>query len=258
MIATAASSFRSAGKLRFLRGNLLPKPSRNRQSKGESMQVVNPYYARESAVGRVFDVGTWRHRAILGCVVCVAMAALFAAATFCAVFPETLGDPASEAIVELQAEIVQAHVDYPWFMLAGEIVGGLLAWMFLMMAVSSLIVRSQGPFYLRVGPGGISMRLPGGISMWNPRHKILERDLAWSEIEHWEIVQHKQFGSLSANSGNLEAELNLRLPGGERHSISLSWFREPARVVWSKIQDAMEMTPMDLPAEAPEYESAAY
>lgn len=219
------------------------------------MQVVNPYYARESSVGPVFDVGTfvgpkwyspkWLVALSLG-IGCLAVASVL-------LFPGLLEwvqfDATRRAAESLQRSIETWQKDYPWPLLGGAALACGLAYIFLAVLLASQLLRTHGPVYLRVGPGGMSLRIPAGLDKFRPWYKFLELDAPWQEIAGYKIVQHKQMGSLSPNAGNLNAFLHLRLNNGAQHIIDLDWFREPARVIYGKIQDSVEMVPMDFPQE---------
>jgi hypothetical protein len=101
--------------------------------------------------------------------------------------------------------------------------------------------------------GGLALRVPDGLSLraLGLKSGVLRRDLRWEEISHWEVVQTKRFGALSANAGNLYADLNFKTVHGESHSISLDHFREPARIIWNRLQDAMETAPALLDQASP-------
>ena len=215
------------------------------------MKVVNPYYARESSVGSVFDVATWHppKPVSFGFLVTVALTVGCAAATLCAFFPELLGWFDHQWSTELQKAIGEAKRDYAWAVRGGAALGLLVTYALCCITVADQALPFRGEFYFRAGPGGFSLRLPNGLDRFRPWYQILQLDAPWPEIASWRIVQHKQLGSLSPNAGNLHADLHLKLANGKRYLIPLAWFREPARVIWRKIEDAVEMVPMQFTPE---------
>ncbi len=214
------------------------------------MQVVNPYYAHQSSVDYVFDVATWvpRRWHSPGWLVLCLLGVALATTAIVLVFPQVLAlvDQAAlnSSLESLQETIEKGQKEHPWRILSGAAVAAGLAYLFLAVCVADLLLLSE-PVYFRVGPGGMVLRVPNGLDLFRPWYKLLDLELAWSDIADWRIVQHKQFGSLSPNAGNTYALLHLRRRDGKRHCIALNRFREPARVIFARIQDSIEMVPMD-------------
>lgn len=218
------------------------------------MQVINPAYAHDSSVGPVFDVGAWAPPGWCSPSTIMALAAgsATAAAAAAVLLPDILSLQALEWAAPLRSEIELAWKSYPWWMGGGALLAVAVAYLFLAGGIAHLRLRSRGEFYLRTGPGGLSMRVPDGLSMLTPSFAVLELDAAWDDVAEWRVVQHKRLGSISPNAGNLDAELRIVLRDGRRHVIDLSWFREPARIIWNRIQEAVEMVPMSFEGPAAE------
>jgi len=215
------------------------------------VKVVNPYYASESAVGPVFDVATWRKSKLLSANFAFALGMFVVCGTVTVVmlYPGVLNYFAQEWATSLRRTIDEGYRDHLWPLRGGTFVCALLTYMGFAVGIADRIALSQGEFYLRAGPGGFSLRVPNGLDSFCPWYKIHALDVAWNDIERWKIVQRKQFGAISPNAGNLGADLHLRLKNGRRHTIRLNDFREPGRIIWRKIEDAVEMVPMDFGAE---------
>ena len=67
--------------------------------------------------------------------------------------------------------------------------------------------------------------------------------MPFDQLADWQIVQHKRFGSMSRNTGNIMAFFKIRTVDGRREEFDLDGFREPAHVIHSKINDALQMVP---------------
>lgn len=204
------------------------------------MIEMNPYYARESQVGPVFDVATFSSRKALmigfsGFV----FAALVGGAALYAWKPTLLMPHPPQPIVEINREIAKLWRDYPQGTPYGIAGMGLVAGFFVLAAGSYLYQSFTGEMYLRVGEDGISFCVPRGFG-------TLAHDLPWNEIEDLTVTQIKQFGSLSRNAGNLGGHLTLRTRSHGKLFIPLDDFREPAHLIYDRIREAQETRPAEL------------
>jgi len=167
--------------------------------------------------------------------------------------------PKAEPLKGLVGGILDAHTNSPWAIRTGMAVTGLFGWMSSFYGIASW--RDAGDdYYFRVGPGGISVRIPDGIdwSMCCLRSAVLQRDAGWDEIDNLTVAQKKQFGSLSRNAGNIGALIRLRLQDGHKLEFSVDMFREPGHIIHRRIGEATEMVPANLGSTAedvaPQYE----
>jgi len=224
------------------------------------MLEMNPYYAHESEVGPVFDVANWSPgknvaMAIAALVFGVALLGFVIAATK----PTLLLDDPPELVTSLTDEFKDLRKEHPWGTYAGLGVATFLGVIGLMGAVACTVDVATARYYFRAGPGGISFRVPQGFD-WSKAglaFSALEIDLPHDAISNWTITQTKQFGSMSQNAGNISASISIRTFGGKKYGFSLDMFREPAHVIKSKIDDALEMTPAMLGPE-PSYDDDSH
>ena len=216
---------------------------------GPDMIEMSPFYAHSSSVGPVFDVATWsdgkaRKMGIFGLLVGLGfvLVTLFLANPLW--FMEL---PKAEPMKGLVGGILDAHTDSPWGVRAGMAVTGLFGWMSAFFGIASLR-DAGGNYYFRVGPGGISVRVPDGVdwTMCCLKSAVFQLDAPWNEIEKLTVVQQKQFGSLSRNAGNIGASIKLRLQDGRKHEFSVDMFREAGYIIHRRIGEATEMVPADL------------
>ncbi|NQT37426.1 MAG: hypothetical protein HQ581_08060 [Planctomycetes bacterium] len=217
------------------------------------MIEMNPYYAHRSSVGDVFDVASWSPRKALGGgLFCLLAGLVVATATCYMVQPKLLVKNPPKILKELNQEMRIGWKKHPWGMQAGLGGAGCMAFMLLAGGVATLGDFLRSDYYLRAGTGGVSLRVPQGVS-WSKlclASKVLRLDLSWDQVERWTVVQEKQIGSLSPNDGNIAAHIDLKTSDGKTHSFSVDCFREPARIIYQKLQDAMKMTTARLaPAE---------
>lgn len=217
---------------------------------------MNPFYAHDSSVGPVFDVATWSRAKAAGMVVaCLIFAILCVTGTVYAWSPDVFLDDPPEVLQDLNTEIADLKRQHPWGAYAGIGVLGLVGLLAVAGTYASLVDLTRGDYYFRAGPGGISFRVPDGLdpAMCFLAFKVLELDVSGDEIGEWVIVQRKQAGATSRDAGAISADLKLKTTDGKRYEFSLDCFREPARIISSKIEDALAMVPADLgPTEPPE------
>lgn len=201
---------------------------------------MNPYYAHDSAVGPVFDVAKFSHfKAVAMGLSGLVFAAIVGATALYVWDPTWLVPEPPQIVAELNQEIDQLWKDYPQGTQYGVIAAGLVAGFFVVAACSYLYQAFTVEMYIRVGEGGMSFRVAQGF-------KALEVDLPWDEIESWTVTQEKQLGSLSRNTGNLSGNLSIRTYTQGKYHVSLDDFREPAYLIFNRIQEASEMRPANL------------
>jgi hypothetical protein len=82
----------------------------------------------------------------------------------------------------------------------------------------------------------------------------LELDLPWDEIDDLTVVQIKQLGSTSRNSGNIGAELKIKTRTGKKHDIRLDGLSAAAYLIHERLNEARQMEPADL--DAPQLQDA--
>ncbi len=210
------------------------------------MIEMSPFYSHQSAVGPVFDVATWsRGKTWFMAAAALLFGLLVVAAMVFAWQPTLLLDTPPEVLAGFHEETVKLAKENPWVAYGGSAVVGLIAFFSLAASLASAVDAIRGGYYFRAGPGGISLRVPHGLdfSKLCLAFKRLEVDLHMDQLDDWTIVQHKQFGSMSRNSGNVMAFLKIRMANGKKEEFNLDCFREPSFVIHSKINDALQMVP---------------
>ena len=222
------------------------------------MIEMSPFYAHDSSVGPVFDAATWSPgRSLWMGIVAFGFGVVITVAIIAAWTPTLLVDKPPQVLTDFHDETLKLAGEHPWIAYGGSVLAGLFALVVLAASCACAMDAASGDYYLRVGPGGISLRVPHGL---DPARLFLasakrEADIPMDELDDWTIVQNKQLVSLSRNAGNVSAFLQIKVRDGRRHYISLDCFREPARVIRSKINDALEMVPagfsLQEPVEAP-------
>ncbi len=215
------------------------------------MQEMNPYYARQSSVGPVFDVGTWNTRfAVMSVLMGLGMFVVLSIAAYAFYDPTLLAKFDAKMWRELQREILGIWKDYPLGSQIGLGAAIFFAYIGLAASVSTLFDSFDPDFYLRVGAGGMSLRVPDGVDLLKLGFvsRILKLDLPWHEIKEWKVTQTKQFGAMSPHAGNISADLTIRLMSGKKHVVNLDHFQENGHVIWKRIGDASELTAAELQA----------
>lgn len=217
------------------------------------MIEMNPYYFHSSSVGPVYDVAQWSRRSALGGAVMFLVAGAAIAVGVCFAWePRWFFEEAPAWLDELPAEILKGHDEHPWLMRGGIALFGLFAAFLFVGAIDFLRQFVANDFYLRAGPGGLSLRVSGRLA-WSKcclATHTWELDLPWEQIEGWKIVQVKRLGSLSQNAGNLSASMTIRTTAGKQYDFSLIGFREPSHVIYNRIQEATELVPAQVGEEA--------
>ncbi len=217
------------------------------------MVEMNPYYARESKVGPVFDVATWNARfAFAAIFFAIAMFVVCGSAAYVVASPASLAKAKSQTVKDFHKALVDFKKDHPTWAGAIVVVAGVLAWFGFAGTFAMASDFLQPNFYLRIGPGGISLRLPHGLDVKKLcfATEKLELDLPWNEIADWKVMQTRRLGSLSPNAGNVSADMTINLHNGKRHWIDLNIFKENGRIIWQRISEAAEMAPMQFDAPA--------
>jgi hypothetical protein len=206
------------------------------------MIEMNPYYARESEVGLVFDVATFsRLKALAMGLSGLVFGVLVGAAALYVWQPNSVLPHAPKWIADGNRETLQLWKDYPLGtpLCVGGV--GLFAAIFLGGSLSYLFQTLTGDFYVRVGEGGVSFRVPQGFS-------TLALDLTWDEILKLTVTQEKQLGSLSRNVGNIGGHFTIRTRSHGNVFVCLNDFREPAHLIHRRIQEARDTRPAELVA----------
>jgi hypothetical protein len=210
------------------------------------MIEMSPDYAYPSSVGPVFDVATWSTRkTVTMALFAIPLGLLLLAAGLYFWNPNLLAAHLPKFLKSLTPEVLKLHKQYAWVKWAVPGGLGVFGFVFTAGGIASLADAFRADYYLRMGPGGIALRMPDGIDLakFGLRFKVLALELAWNDVADWQIVQVKQLGSLSRNAGNLSGHLKLRTFSGQKHWLSLDGFREPAFIIHSKAQDALQMVP---------------
>lgn len=204
------------------------------------MIEMNPYYARESEVGPVFDVATFSRRKAVAMVFSgLVFAALVGGAALYAWNPTLLVPHPPQLLAEANQEISKLWQDHPQAAQIGVAAAGLVAALFVTMSCAYLYQAFTQEMYVRVGEGGLSFRVPHGF-------RSLALDLPWNEIIKLTVTQEKQLGSLSRNDGNLGGHFTLRTRSHGNLYVGLDDFREPAHLIYDRIQEATATRPAEL------------
>lgn len=207
------------------------------------MVEMNPYYAHSSDVGDVFDVATWSPRKVLGNGIVGALVGILVAAAAVLLWnPQLLANLLPELAKTLEKQIRAIDKQYTYAILLAIISLATIAYVFVAAGLGGVFDAFRRNIYFRAGPGGLSIRVLRGVA-WDKLgfgSGVLCIDLPWSDIDRWAITQKKQFGSLSRNAGNLDATFNVLVYGGRKYSFSLDFYREPARIIYERIQTARE------------------
>jgi hypothetical protein len=225
------------------------------------MTKMNPYYAHRSPVGDVFDVATWSPGKNFGMgLTGIVLATLAAVAAVCVWDPGMMAQYVPDLAKDLARANAKLTRAYPWATPAIVFGLGALAYIFLAAGVTFATDGMRSNCYFRAGPGGMSLRLPNGMSLAKLGFgsQVVNLNLPWSSIQRWTITQHKRLGSLSPNAGNRNAHFDLKLRDGRRFRFSLNIFREPARIIYSRIEESQGMTTaLMAPADAGASDAAA-
>jgi hypothetical protein len=209
------------------------------------MTEMNPYYAHPSPVGDVFDVATWSPGKNFGMgLTGIVLATLVGLLAACVWEPGLLGDYFPGLANDLERDMDKLAKPFPWAIPAIVAAMGVIAYIFLAASVTFVTDAMRNNCYFRAGPRGMSLRLPHGMSLAKLGFgsRMVTLNVPWEQIQRWTITQRKQIGALSPNAGNLNAHFDLKLRDGRSFRFSLDTFREPARIIYGRIEESQGMT----------------
>lgn len=172
--------------------------------------------------------------------------------------PSLVVQKPGEPLRSLNKEIEKGHKELGAGMTLAIVSAGVFGFVFLAGGLSEILGVADPNFYFRAGQGGFSIRVLQGID-WGKLGlglNVVEVDIGWDEIEDWQLTQHKHFGSLSRNAGNISADFSLKTVDGKKYSFTLDTFREPGHIIHDRIQEAMEMVPAELGGESRQADEA--
>lgn len=197
---------------------------------------MNPYYARQSDVGPVFDVAHYSPRRAIGTAVIGLIFGLVLGVGAVYLWnPDWVVNHPPKWYAKAHQEAKDAMRKHPLGFQVGAGAAGLFSLLCLAAGTSCFTNAVTRNYYVRVGEGGVSLRLPDGI------FATFERDLPWSDIAKLKVVQEKQAGAMSVNSGNLGARLELRTYDGLDKTLRLDHFRENGWLIYNRISESREM-----------------
>ena len=150
---------------------------------------MHSYYARESEVGPVYDVANFsRFKSIMMALAALVFAGLVG---FGAVYfwnPGWIVSEPSEIWANAHQETKDLTRQHPLGVKIGVAVASLFTGLCLVMSISCVANAVSADYYIRVGEGGLSLRVPDGLL------GTYQRDIAWPEIAQLNVVQEKTFG----------------------------------------------------------------
>ena len=203
--------------------------------------TLNAYYAHDSEVGPVFDVARFsRGKSLWMGLVGIGFACLVGLAAAYVWNPDWLNSNPSKAWAKAHQQTKDLMREHPQGTKAGVAVAGLFGLLFLTAGLSGVAQALSGGYFIRVGEGGLSLRVPAGV--WS----ALQRDIPWGEVAQLTVVQEKRLGSLSRSSGNIGGELQLQTHDGQNRVISLVCFKEDAWLIYERINQARDTRPAEL------------
>lgn len=218
------------------------------------MIEMNPYYAHDSEVGPVFDVAHWsRGKNVFSGMTTFIFGAVIASAMVLAWKPTLVWEKPPKVVRDIHKETLKLEREHKWVAYGGTAVAGLFGYVALVGSCALLIDAAVGSYYFRAGPHGLSFHVPNGLD-WLRLGLVfreLRRDVPYSQIKRWEVVQHRRLGALSRNVGNIMAFFKLETMDGKKEEFNLDCFREPAYLIYERIQQAAEMVPADLQPDTP-------
>lgn len=205
------------------------------------MTELNSYYAHESTVGPVFDVAHFStYKSLKMGLAGLVFGAVVAAAALFVWNPDLVYPNPPEWFLDANQEVKDLARDYPLGTKIGVGVAGLFAFIFAAAGLSAFTNALAGDYYVRVGEGGISLRLPDSF------FTCFERDFDWSQVANLTVVQEKYIGSMSRNAGNIGGELRIRTTDGWSRTLGLDLFREDAWLIHQRINEALDTRPASL------------
>jgi len=203
--------------------------------------TMNAYYAHESEVGPVFDVARYsRGKSIWIGLVAIGFASLIGLAAVYVWNPDWINSNPSKIWAEAHQETKDLMRQHPQGTKAGVAVAGLFSLLVAGAGLSCFAGAVSGGFYIRVGEGGMSLRVPDGFV------GTFERDIPWSDVSKLVVVQVNQLGAMSRNAGNLGGELVLQTHDGLKRVLPLNYFKEDAWLIHQRMNEAREMRPAEL------------
>ena len=203
---------------------------------------MHSYYAHESEVGPVYDVANFsRSKSLMLAFASLVFAGLVG---FGAVYfwnPDWIASEPSVIWADAHQETKDLMRQHPLGVKIGVTVASLFSVLCLAMTASCVANAVSADYYIRVGEGGLSLRVPDGL--WS----TYQRDIPWPDVAQLKVVQEKRFGALSRNDGNIGGELQLRTHDGTTRIVRLDQFRQDAWLIHQRIEEAKDMHP-SLPA----------
>jgi hypothetical protein len=204
------------------------------------MTSMTGYYAHASEVGPVFDVANYsRSKAMKMAIIAFGFGCLVALGAVYFWNPDWIVSEPSEVWASAHAETKELMRQHPLGVKVGVVCAALFALLCFTGTVSCMANAMSGDFYIRVGEGGISLRVPDGL------FGRFCQDLSWQEVASITVVQEKQLGAMSRSSGNTGGELRLRTHEGLAKDIRLDDFRQDAWLIHQRIEEARELQVAD-------------
>ena len=202
------------------------------------MSEMNPYYAHDSEVGPVFDVAHFSPRkAVFTAFIAFGAAGFVSVVAAYAWNPSWIIHDPPEVIADAVHETKNLMRQHPQGVKIGVAVAALLTFVFAAAGLSCIADAIKADYYIRVGEGGLSLRLPDRF------FGAFERDVAWPDVDKLTVVQEKYLGAMSQSAGNIGGELRLRTHDGVNRDLRLDHFREDAWLIYNRIQEATRMHP---------------
>ncbi len=177
--------------------------------------TLNAYYAHDSEVGPVFDVARYsRAKSLwmgLGGIVIAILVGLAAAYVW---NPDWINSKPSKIWANAHQETKDLMRQHPQGTKVGVAFAGLFGLLFLAAGFSAVVQGVSGDYFIRVGEGGLSLRMPAGML------GAFERDIPWDDVDQLKVVQERQIGALSRNAGKMGGYMQRKTPSS---STSGSW-----------------------------------
>jgi hypothetical protein len=204
------------------------------------MTTMTGYYAHDSQFGPVFDVANYsRFKAIKTALISLGFGCMIGLGAAYFWNPDWVVSNPSEIWADAHQETKDLIRQHPLGVKVSAGCAALFATFCFAAAISLLANAVSNDFYIRVGEGGISLRVPDGLL------GTFHRDLPWSEVDTLTVVQEKRLGAMSRNAGNTGGELQLRTREGFVKDIRLDQFRQDAWLIHQRIEEAREMRVAD-------------
>ena len=186
----------------------------------------------------MFDVAHYSpHKAVFTACIAFGAAGLVAVVAAYAWNPNWIIRDPPEVIADAVHETKNLMRLHPQGVKIGVGVAALLAFVFAAAGMSCVADAVKANYYIRVGEGGLSLRLPDRF------FGAFERDVAWPDVAKLTVVQEKYLGAMSQSAGNIGGELRLRTRDGVNRDLRLDHFREDAWLIYNRIQEATRTQP---------------